>query len=117
MPWQWSHTAEGIANARANLALMDRDRLNEAFAEIEALGKKWFNDAESRDYSSPPFYPSIHAKAFARAKKLPHDVVADWVWEFAEEYATCDNGGFNAWACPHGCHTVSFSASGEEEDD
>jgi len=42
-------------------------------------------------------------------------VLADFIWEQASEYATCDNGGFNAWMCPSGCgcHCVSFSPPDE----
>ncbi len=34
---------------------------------------------------------------------------ADAIWQYAsEDLRTCDNGGYNAWMCPWGCHTVSF---------
>jgi hypothetical protein len=30
------------------------------------------------------------------------------VWEKVKALAVCDNGGFEAWVCPYGCHTLPF---------
>ena len=39
--------------------------------------------------------------------KIDSNIIAD-IWQFMKELRTCDNGGFNAYCCPYGCHTVSF---------
>lgn len=33
------------------------------------------------------------------------DAIACWV---QDEIRTTDNGGFNVWACPFGCHTIAL---------
>jgi hypothetical protein len=40
------------------------------------------------------------------AAKCGKEHLADWVWMRAEEQATCDNGGYELWMCPTGCHFV-----------
>lgn len=94
MAWEWSHTPEAYANARRNLGRLDDD-LRVIWAEWEAYDGNDFDD-------------SVYPDALARAEDIPHDVLADRIWEQMEEQATCDNGGWRAWACPFGCHTVSF---------
>jgi hypothetical protein len=47
---------------------------------------------------------------------MEKDLLVDAIWEDMEEWRTCDNGGFNAWACPSGCHTVSFDSEEKKEE-
>ena len=96
MAWEWSHTDEAYANAYANLESQSKDWLNEVYAEWEAWG------------GEEKFNSLAYANALAHAKRLPLDALVDEIWEHMFEYLTCDNGGFDAWACPFGCHTVSF---------
>lgn len=39
---------------------------------------------------------------------------AENIWGWIEDLRTCTNGGFRAWVCPYGCHTVSFDRENEE---
>jgi hypothetical protein len=100
MAWSWSHTNEAYGNARDNLALKGRDWLETTLAEWQASRLGQFGDYHFRDKRYP--------KCLAYAKILSDDSLCDLIWERMEQHATCDNGGFNAWACPYGCHTVSF---------
>jgi hypothetical protein len=102
MAWAWSHTAEGYDAARKNLGKSTREFLEVAFAEIRATGKRW----KPASSDGLPFFRSVYARELVRAKKLPSDILADAIWEFAEQYRTCDNGGGGLHMCPYGCHTV-----------
>ncbi|MFA5489304.1 MAG: hypothetical protein WC284_08810 [Candidimonas sp.] len=107
MAWEWSHTSEAYSYAYENLESMDRDFLEDAYAEIKATAKDkhgvYGSDLDMDEYE----------KALKWAKSMPFDVLVDFIWNFAEEYKTADNGGFNAYMCPYGCHTVPFSSKDE----
>lgn len=103
MAWSWSHTGEAYAAARDNLARLPKEELEIIFAEWRAAQGKGGVIEDSNRFSEKKYF-----RALAFAKTLPDDVLADFIWERAEESATCDNGGFNAWVCPSGCHRVSF---------
>lgn len=110
MCWSWSHTAEAYSNARENLEDMDREDLEIIFAEWRAAQGK---GGVVHDHNS--FSMKRYDRALKFAKSLPGDVLVDFIWERAEESATCDNGGFNLWVCPSGCHTVTPDRDNEEE--
>ena len=101
MAWEWSHTAEAYQDAETNLRALPQDTLAIIFAEWHAEGKNGFSNYK-------------HDRAKAKALKLPADIVADAVWEKAAEQATCTNGGWRAWVCPYGCHTVAFECDDSE---
>lgn len=110
MSWEWSHTPEAYCNARDNVHKLSRKKLREAYAEIKASQKDEYGcygggmcDKEVEQYKT------IHKQS----KDIPKDILADSVWDFMEEFRTCDRGGHNAYCCPYGCHMVSFSK--EEE--
>ena len=86
--WEWSHTAEGLANARQNVHALEKDTLLEILAEWQETDKKLAKNEFLHD--------------------LPKDVLADTVWTKMEELRTCTNGGHEAYCCPSGCHTVPF---------
>ena len=115
MAWSWSHTQQAYADARENLSDMDRETLEIIFAEWRAAqGKNGVIDPVS-----PGFSERKYERGLKHAKALDHDTLVDFIWERASEFATCDNGGFEAWMCPHGCgpHCVSFSLPVEDEED
>ena len=111
MSWSWSHSQEAYANAQDNLQSLPRETLEVIFAEWRAAQGK---GGIIHDYDH--FDQRKYKRALTFASTLPHDVLTDFIWERASEYATCDNGGFNAYMCPGGCgcHTVSFSTREEE---
>lgn len=113
MAWSWSHTQQAYANAEANLRNLPKETLEIIFAEWRAAqGKHGVIDPVS-----PVFNERKYERALKHAKTLPHDTLVDFIWEKASEFATCDNGGFEAWMCPHGCgtHCVSFNRTEENE--
>lgn len=108
MTWSWSHTVEAYCNARRNVESRGRDWLMEVWAEWEASVEP--DDAEPDEFAGEYFNEEMYADALRRAADMPEDILADDIWRRMEDQANCDNGGFNAWACPYGCgcHVVSF---------
>ena len=114
MAWSWSHTAEAYANCYANVQNKPKEWLDVVYAEWHACET---DDDGQLDINS--FNEEAYNAALAEAKELTDDVLADYIWERMSEAATCDNGGFNAWACPSGCgpHLVPFDLEEEDEDE
>lgn len=96
MAWSWSHTNEAYATAYKHVRALPRKTLLEVLHE-------WAYDEREKSGKRPSF------RLPAGIRRLATDTLADLVWERASEYATCDNGGWNAYICPDGCHTVPFS--------
>ena len=113
MAWGWGHTPEAYSAAYNNLHSLDRDTLCIIMAEWDM---EIFNEGEYDKYDE--------RLAFLTGDELETcETLADKIWlQCSEEQKingtwygrTCDNGGFNAWVCPHGCHTVSFDDEEEE---
>ena len=103
--WEWSHTPEAYANARLNLNDLKTDELQEIFSEWWAY---WYAEERGLDKLA------ALSVGVAMAKGKSHDDLFDQIWTQAEDQRICDNGGFNAWVCPHGCHTVSFDREENE---
>lgn len=118
MAWSWSHTPEAYHAARVQLDRLKKGQLNAIYSEwkyaqrkkeIERLEQEASDRGEELDI---PFDAIVQKELFRtselEALKIPHDILADQIWDWMEEQSTCDNGGFNAWCCPYGCHTVPF---------
>lgn len=109
MAWEWSHTHEAYDNARMNLCGMAGKDLLTCWAEWKA----WTGEGSSvmSDFDTEK-YKTAMKEGRALIKQVGNQSVyvglADDIWEKAAELRTCDNGGFRAWVCPYGCHTVSF---------
>lgn len=114
MAWEWSHTNEAYENARQNVRDLPR-------AELLTILREWaYHDREEQDTlrfsaSRPQVWTDSQGKTRVRGFRLPNgvrrlatDELADLVWERMEDHRTCSNGGHEAYACPDGCHTVSF---------
>lgn len=112
MAWNWSHTQEAYSNARANLEELPLPTLHVIYAEWRASGYGTAKfDCVCPDHNSRKYWDALRY-----ACELPADILVDIIWQWCEEYAVCDTGGFNAWVCPHGCHTVSFDRTEETEE-
>jgi hypothetical protein len=117
MAWSWSHTSEAYENAMKNISELETSELCIIFAEWRASqGKRGIIDPVS-----PAFSERKYKRALAYAEKLAsnplgNEALAEVIWEQASEFATCDNGGFNAWVCPYGCHTVPFSRDDDTDE-
>lgn len=94
MAWEWSHTPEAYENARNNLESLP-------FHEVCVIAAEW--DANEVD----GFNYELYVKKFKEHEERGQIYIND-LWDKIESQRTCDNGGFNAWVCPYGCHTVSF---------
>jgi hypothetical protein len=105
MAWSWSHAAEAYDDAHANLREETLHFLQVAYAEILS------HHPEHPLAESEGFVEAYYKTNLEAAKRLTREELIDAIWSFAEEDQTCDNGGWNAWVCPYGCHTVPFSRS------
>lgn len=126
MAWSWSHTQEAYDNARVNAFNLSIEELATIYAEWKAYDKSVAEHdpvAAHHSIRVGPGVPKVDpysieadtdfdrdyfGSVLRSALKLPPDVVFGEVWERANDQRTCDNGGFNAWLCPYGCHTVPF---------
>jgi len=100
MSWEWSHSVEAYENAKRNLEKLDEDTLH-------IIAVEWFAYEFARGSDTPSKYDFDKAQEIVdNSRNLDF---CEFIWEKMEQLALCDNGGWNAWACPFGCHTVSFS--------
>lgn len=102
MAWSWSHTNEAYANAQANLEELPLETLRVIEAEWRSLR---IHDTGGDRFSLAKYQKAV--KVIERENEYAEYLAVE-IWEKASEQATCDNGGFNAWMCPFGCHTVPF---------
>ena len=103
MAWSWSHTGEAYTAAQYNLVNLPREDINVIFAEWRACQMR------GNRFDSNHFDMRRYDRALKWAESHPFvSVLTDFIWEKAEQAATCDNGGWNCWLCPSGCHTVPF---------
>ncbi len=117
MAWEWSHTVEAYEAAYKRLERKPLKWLIECLAECRA-------HIVTYDTDGTPFDPAFDNETYEReVAKLKHQdrqlagmmnptlegrkrfLVGD-IWQYAEQYATCDNGGWNLYMCPYGCHTI-----------
>jgi len=114
MAWSWSHTQAAYEAAEKNLRALPKETLDIIFAEWRAAQGKGGIIHDHNEFNQKKY-----DRALAYAQSMTDEVLADFIWEQASEYATCDNGGHEAWMCPSGCgcHTVSFSAPDESDDE
>ena len=130
MSWSWSHTTEAYHYARKRLHSKPKGTLGVIWAEWktyhkaqaeareearkEAEENEWTFDPdsvlESRDFDQA-YYKEKRAEAKDIVGRVGKEPLADEIWEWASEYATCTNGGWKAYMCPYGCecHMVPFS--------
>lgn len=101
MAWSWSHTEEAYQAAKLNLRLLDAEELRTIYAEWIAWTGHGPNTSE--------LDLEIYNTAFNESAAMNPAQLINEIWPRMETNATCDNGGFHAWACPFGCHTVSFT--------
>lgn len=112
MAWNWSHTQQAYDNAYKNLSELPNDDLIIIWSEIKSYNLN--------EYNLISFDEDLYNEKIKECKQIINNLsgnmepIIDDIWQFAsEELRTCDNGGFNAWLCPYGCHTVSFDYKGE----
>ena len=96
MAWSWSHSSEAYQNAFENLHDLPLKDLRIIYAEWQS-----WNGVES--FSSDMDIKK-HNKALKNCIRFnfTQETLANDIYEKMQEQATCDNGGFNAYACPFG---------------
>ncbi len=112
MAWSWSHTGEAYAFAYERLSELPTDELAVIFAEWRAA-EIGGGIVDANEFSQRRYERALKFATTGPNDTMPGEWVADWIWNKAEEHCTCDNGGFNAWVCPYGCHTVPFGPDDE----
>ncbi len=115
MAWEWSHSQEGLDNARRQMESLER-------VIRETIAAEWMGTprcpyglfSHSNDLDM-----KLYRRGLKRAARWSDEKLNDMIWKKMSEYATCSNGGWEAYCCPHHCgpHTVSFSPPDETEDD
>jgi hypothetical protein len=105
MAWEWSHTAEGVANALKNIAHQSDEWLKVVYGEWTA----WIPNWDMEDFSAKN-YNLGYRLAEKKILDGDRDLVIEDIQTMMERQALSDRGGFHAWACPYGCHIVSFDA-------
>lgn len=101
MAWSWSHTVQAYEYAHSQLGQLDREKLLEIRREWYASDPAQFATAFSQD----KWDEAVRFQMFA---DLSDEQLAEDIWDRAYTQQVCDNGGWNAWVCPFGCHTVPF---------
>ena len=110
MAWSWSHTAEAIDNLEGNLWCLPDDTIRVIFAEWAAAS----NTDENSTHAE--FDEELYALALEGSRSADMHSLRVKVWAEVEALRTCDNGGFEAWVCPFGCHTLPFDLIEKELD-
>jgi hypothetical protein len=110
MTWNWSHTQEAYDNVYYNISQLSIETLQVIAAEIKTyqdmLAQRPGRVIEGLPDRENLWHPELHDSYLEKVKGLPVDVLVHFIYEFASEQA---NGGHEAYICPYGCHTVSFS--------
>lgn len=112
MAWEWSHTDDAYRGAARQVERLPR-------RELLVILREWaYYDREVRG--------TIRHRHGARRPagfrlpnglaRLSQPMLAELVWQRAEEHRTCTTGGRAAYTCPYGCHTVPFEAPEGAED-
>lgn len=113
MVWEWSHTDEAYEYAREQVSKLSKGTLltilrEWAYQDRETAGRLRFPHGRQ-------VWTDARGKTRVRGFRLPpglrrldRSTLADLVWSRAEEHRTCSNGGWAAYVCPDGCHTVPF---------
>jgi hypothetical protein len=110
MAWEWSHSADAYEYARDRLYKLSCQKLRVIWAEWQVKLAEPEEDT-GWDQWDQEVYDAALKEATELTKKASYkQILADDVWDWMVDQATCDNGGFNAWCCPYGCgcHTVPF---------
>lgn len=108
MTWGWDHCNRSYRNAKANLFDLCHETLAVIYAEIKAChtSSSGENELDVPEYSDE----------LLLARDIPSSSLVDFIWESMDSRRLCDEGGFNAYCCPYGCHTVSFERRETEDE-
>lgn len=111
MAWEWSHTPEAYEAAKLNMQELDRETREIIAAEWIGTPKDEFGGyGFSIDMDMKRYW-----KATCRVKRWTDERLNEFIWWNMVNLATCTNGGYEAYCCPHGCgpHLVPFDRKGD----
>ena len=121
MAWSWSHTDEAYESVHNQLLgkAEDAERGDREAQEWLLIVWAEWKAEDWRDWRCSRFDLHRYRKALRTAHRIVrrhpgtgwHQLAED-VWENAQEYRTCTNGGWEAYICPSGCHLIPFSPEG-----
>lgn len=122
MTWNWSHTQEAYDNVYYNISQLSLETLKEIatpfILRLKAAEIKTYQDMlaqrperviEGLSDRENLWHPELHNSYLEKVNNLPADILADLIYKFASEQAESTNRGYEAYVCPYGCHSVSFS--------
>ncbi len=105
MAWEWSHTQSAYVYARKQMEGLDRETR-------EIIAAEWMGTPrdEYGGYGFSRLDEKRYRRGLRRAKTWDDERLNNMIWDNMADYATCDNGGYDAYCCPHGCgpHMVPF---------
>jgi len=105
MAWSWSYSDEGLSAIMAGIENLPLDDLITCYAEFEAYRLRNRSNVKF-DFNRTAYRRGLHqARLIADTGE---DILVSAIQSRAEELATSDNGGWNAYVCPYGCHTVNL---------
>lgn len=115
MAWSWGHTQEAYNDAKRNMEALSRETR-------EIIAAEWMGTLRDK-FGGYGFSIDLDMKRYRRgerrAKRWTDEKLNDMIWKNMSDYATCTNGGWEAYCCPHGCgpHMVPFGSEQEEDDE
>ncbi|MDA9856614.1 hypothetical protein N9D23_00715 [Rubripirellula sp.] len=120
MAWSWSHTNEAYAAVEEQLNSKADEANNGDIEDVEWLvvvwsefvASNWREDRVTTDLNLRK-YASAMARAKRQGEELGYEKLANDIWNWSSELATCTNGGWDAWCCPFGCHLLPFSVQAQ----
>jgi hypothetical protein len=120
MAWSWSHTNEAYAaveeqlNTKADAANNGDEEAAKWLHVVwaEWVASNWREDRVATDLDLRKYECCI-VRAKRQGVSLGYEKLATDIWNWTSEIATCTNGGWDAWVCPHGCHLLPFSVEVE----
>ena len=116
MAWEWSHTDDAYQSVHEQIMQKADDANNgdrEAQEWLLVVWAEWKAENWRAWRCSHSFDMRRYQSALRRAYRIAtsegwHQLAED-IWENAQEYRTCTNGGWEAYVCPSGCHLIPFT--------
>ena len=104
MAWVWSHSNEAYKSLQRQLERkVDKADSGDGYeiAWLKDVFREW-SDENGCGYKLDDIFEAAELNGWRH--------VGDQIWQYAEEQATCETGGYRAWLCPHGCgcHLLPF---------
>lgn len=104
--WSWSYSNEGIDLIMKGIENEPLHDLEVAYAEFEAYRLK------DRPNVKHEFNSAAYRRALKQARLIAEtgeDILVSAIQSRAQEFSGSDNGGWNAYYCPYGCHTINLN--------